>query len=243
MASAWERVGASWISMIRSTSRRQPSAACSTSARYSAVTRVVREQLGELAKRLAGVAHQSEGGLLVGVEFGHVEVDELHVRVGEQRVGGRGEVGVAGADSDDQIGLVGERVREHRSGGAEGVHHLRVFPRQAGLAGLGDPDRDAGPRREVGQLGGGGGVDDAAAGDDHRPLRLCDQLGGAADSLTIGAGARHIPDPWPEEAVGEVPGFGLHVLGKAEGRPLRCRPGSSGCASPRAGRWAAGRAG
>ena len=33
IASAWDRVGAFWISMIRSTSVRQPAAACSTSAR------------------------------------------------------------------------------------------------------------------------------------------------------------------------------------------------------------------
>ncbi len=70
---------------------------------------------------------------------------------------------------------------------------------------------------KVGQLVGGRGVDDAAAGDDHRTLGAGDQLGGAAQRAAVGSGPRHVPGAFPEQRGREVPGFGLHVLREGEG--------------------------
>ena len=62
------------------------------------------------AQRLTRVGDEHARAVLRGVEAQDVDVDEAHVLVGEDRVTGRGEVGVAGADADDDVGLAGQRV-------------------------------------------------------------------------------------------------------------------------------------
>jgi hypothetical protein len=74
----------------------------------------------------AGVADERERRVLVRVDGGDVEVDEADVVGGENRPRGGGEVAVAGADADDDVGLAGERVGRGRAGRADGADGLRV---------------------------------------------------------------------------------------------------------------------
>ncbi len=86
---------------------------------------------------------------LVGVERRDVEVDEPYVVGREHRVRRGGEVAVAGADADDQVGLRGQGVRGGGAGRADRTDGLRVVVRQRALAGLGLGHRDAGRLGEV----------------------------------------------------------------------------------------------
>ena len=47
---------------------------------------MVTEEIGQLEKGFAGIADQAERGLLVGVEFGDVDIDELHTLGAEDRM-------------------------------------------------------------------------------------------------------------------------------------------------------------
>lgn len=73
--------------------------------------------LGEGVEGGAGVGDERERGELVGVEAGHVDVEEADAGVPEEGRGRGGEVGVPGADSDDEVGGAGEVV----GGGGAGV--------------------------------------------------------------------------------------------------------------------------
>ena len=96
-------------------------------------------------------------GELVGVERRDVEVDEADVVGGEHGPRRGGEVAVAGADADHEVGLGGERVGGGRAGGADRADRLRVVVGQGALAGLGLGDRDAGGLGERAQRVGGAG--------------------------------------------------------------------------------------
>ena len=163
-------------------------------------------------KAFAGIADQAERGFLIGIEFGDVDVDELHTLGAENRVRRSSEVGVAGADADDQVGLVGQGVGEHRPGRAERIDHLRVVVGQSWPCRPGSPRPECRSSRRSREFVGGGGVDDAAAGNDHRTFSGGDHLRGAAQRASIGAGPRHVPGPFPEQRGREVPGFCLNVL-------------------------------
>ena len=128
------------------------------------------QRVGELLEPAAGVALSDHGRQLVGVDRGDVEVDEAHAGVGEDGLGGGGEVAVAGADADDDVRLGGQGVGGRGAGGADGADGLRVVEGQRALAGLGLRDRDAGGLDEGAQRVGGVGVDHAAAGDQQRAL-------------------------------------------------------------------------
>ena len=81
---------------------------------------------------------------LAASKRGDVEVDEPHVRVLEGGPGRGGEVAVAGADADHDVGLAGQRVGDRRAGGPDAADRARVVPEDRALAGLGVGDRDAG---------------------------------------------------------------------------------------------------
>ncbi len=155
--------------------------------------------------------------MLVGVDRGDVDVDELHVRVLERGPGRGGEVLVAGADADDQVRLGGDGVGRRRAGGADGAEGELVVPGQDADAGLGVAHRDAGQLDEPGEFLVGVGVEHAAAGDDQRALRGADRVGGAADVLVVGVGAADPPFAFGEEFLGHVEGLGLDVLGQRDG--------------------------
>ena len=73
-----------------------------------------------------------------------VEVDERDVGVAEDGVAGGGEVGVAGADTEHDIGLASQLVGGVRARRAEAADRVRVVPRHRALAGVGVGDGDAG---------------------------------------------------------------------------------------------------
>ena len=78
------------------------------------VHRVPVQRCGERGQRLAGVGHDRQPRQLAGVEARDVDVDEADARVLEGGARGGGEIAVAGADADDQVGLA-RRGRWRRS--------------------------------------------------------------------------------------------------------------------------------
>lgn len=179
---------------------------------------VAAEGLVQLDEGLAGVRDDRQGGaVLVGVDRGDVDVDELHVRVLERGPRRGGEVLVARADADDQVRFGGDGVGRRRAGGADRAEGELVVPGQDADAGLGVADRDAGQLGEPRELLVGVGVEDAAAGDDERALGGADRVGGAADVRVVGVRAADPPFAFGEEFLGHVEGLGLDVLGQRDG--------------------------
>ena len=178
---------------------------------------VVRERLFQGRQGLAGVGHHHLGALLGGVEGGDVDVHELHVGVLELGLGGRGEVGVAGAHADDEVGLVGDVVAGVAAGGAHAAHGAGVVEVDGALAGLGVAHRDAGGGGQGAQLLAGSGVDGAAAGDDEGALGGLDEGDGALQGGGLGHRAAHVPHALAEQLHGPVEDLGLDVLGHGDG--------------------------
>ena len=88
--------------------------------------RVSAQRLGQRLESLAGIGHQGQPALLDGVEGGDVDVDEADIRIVERGARRAGEIAVAGADSDDDVGLGGQRVGGGATGGTDGADRLRV---------------------------------------------------------------------------------------------------------------------
>ena len=66
--------------------------------------------VGERGQRLPGIGDDACGAEPAGVPRVDVDAREPHRRVGEQRVGGGGEVGQPGPDRQHQVGLAGQGV-------------------------------------------------------------------------------------------------------------------------------------
>src|SRR5918995_717356 len=105
---------------------------------------VIRKGLVEGLQGGAGVSHEGQAGVLVGVEVGDVYVDEANVGVLESGFRGRREVAPTGADPDDEVGLAGRAVGGGSAGGANSPEGERVVVEHSALAGLRLGDRDAG---------------------------------------------------------------------------------------------------
>jgi hypothetical protein len=178
---------------------------------------VAGQRLGEGLQTGAGVGDQGPRAQLVRVEGGHVEVHEPHARLLEERGGGGGEVRVAGADADDQVGRAGQFVGDGGAGVADAADVRRVVVAQGALAGLGGRDRDAGGLHErlEGRLG--LAVVDAAARDDQGRREPRTASTAAASSAGSGAGRRTCQIAVGEELLGPVVRLGLHVLRQGEG--------------------------
>src|SRR5439155_2408117 len=84
------------------------------------------EEWAQDGEGFPGVGDDRETGVFGGVEGGHVDVDELDVRVGEEGARGGGEVAVPGADADDQVGFAGQGVGGGGTGGADRADRARV---------------------------------------------------------------------------------------------------------------------
>ena len=179
------------------------------------VDAVVGQLLGQCDERLTGVGHDHLGALLGGVEGRDVDVDEGDVGILELRLRGRGEVGVARAHADDQVGLVGEVVARVAAGGADAAHGAGVIAVDGTLTGLRVGDRDACRGRECAQLLGGLGVDGAAAGDDEGALGGADLGDRALEGGALGRGTAHVPHALGEELDRPVVGLSLNVLGQS----------------------------
>ena len=128
----------------------------------------------EFLERGAGVACERKRGVFVGVEFGDVDIDEAYRGILESGFGGGGEIGVAGADANDEVGFAGGDVCAGCAGDANGAKLLRVVVGQGAFAGLRFAGGDAGGFGEICEGAGGFGIENAAAGDDERVFCLAD---------------------------------------------------------------------
>ena len=150
---------------------------------------------GEGLQGHPGVGHHRDGGVLEGVHRGDVDVDEADLGVGEDAVGGGGEVGPAGADPDHHVGLAGHGVGPVGPGHADGAEGRGVVVRHRALAGVGLGHRDAGRLDQGPERLGGLGVDDPAAGHDQGPAGAPQHLGRPGQHRRLGHGPGHVPDP------------------------------------------------
>src|SRR5699024_478220 len=100
-----------------------------------------------------------------GVEFGDVDRREAYVGVGEQGLGGGGEVGEAGADMHDEVGLPGENVRGGVAFQPDPTEQFWQALLDCAFAAKGLRDRDTGSGDQRLQLGGRLRVDDPAPRD------------------------------------------------------------------------------
>ena len=114
-------------------------------------------------------------------------------------------------------------------------HHAALLHRA--LAGEGLGDRDAGRRAASAlQLGGGVGVDDAAAGDDQRLLRRGEQRGDGGDLVGVRGRAGGSPSPARRRTRPGSRRRGTARPAAATAPRRRSRPGRPGSASPPAAR-------
>ena len=143
-----------------------------------------------------------------------VDVDrrELHVRVLEQRLRRGREVGQPRADGEHEVGLADQVVVRRRALQADPAQLPPGALLHRTLAGHGLQDRDPGRAGQVLQLRGGAGVDDAAAGDDDRPLGVREQPGDGLDLVGVGDGPADHPVALGEELGREVERVRLDVL-------------------------------
>ena len=160
---------------------------------------------------------------LVGVELGHIDIDEADAFARESRLGGAGEIAVARADADHEIRLARQQIGALGAGDADGAQVERIVVSQRALARLRLADRDAGALGEALQRIMRLAVVDAAAGDDQRLLAGADPLGRALDGGRISAVARDLPDALLEQEVGIIVGFGLRVLRQRQRDRARIR--------------------
>ena len=210
----------------------------------------------ELAEHVLGVADDRDvrGHVLGDLRRVDVDVDELRARRELRELAGDAIV-EARPDRADQVGLVHRVVR-----GARAVHPEHPEPLGIGLTS--DPilaakargkraeahqragHREAVAEGELDQLGGGFGVDDPAAGVDHRALRRRERLGGLADLLLVAlerrlvAGQAHVGhrlvlDLRAREILGDVDqhGAGPPAASQVEGLVDRARDLHAGAGS------------
>ena len=176
------------------------------------------ERARERREALAGVGDQREPAVLPRVETRDVEADEANSAVAECGSGCRREVGPAGADPDDEVGLGGEDVGGRRARGTHGPDELRVPVQQRALARLRLGDGDAGRRRERGERLLGAGVVHSTTGDQERAAGAAHGIRGVGHPRHLDRWAGDVPHPIGEELDGPVEGLGLHVLRQRDGR-------------------------
>src|ERR1051326_7072016 len=82
--------------------------------------------------------------MLGRVELGNVDVDEAHPRMLEGGLGCRGEVRVAGADSDDEVGFGSDTVRRKGAGRPARSETQGMIKAQAPFPGRRRADRNTG---------------------------------------------------------------------------------------------------
>src|SRR5215208_1365791 len=130
---------------------------------------ITHNRIVQRMERGSGVTDEGEAGMFAGVEVGDVYVDEASLGVLERRLGGRCEVGPAGAHPDDEICLAGRAVGWEGARRADGAQGARVVVGKGALACLRLADGDARTFAQAPQGFCGLRIDDAPAGHDHRP--------------------------------------------------------------------------
>ena len=172
--------------------------------------------VGQRGQRLPGVGDDAGGAEPVGVARIDVDAREPHRGVGEQRVGGGGEVGQPRPDGQHQVGLARQGVGRGGSFQPDAADLPPGLLLHGALAGEGLEHRDADAPGQALQLGRGAGVDDAAARDDQRPVRGGQHGQDGVDLVAVGLRPPDGPVPLGEEPGRPVVGMGLDVLRQRE---------------------------
>ena len=172
--------------------------------------------VGQRGQRLPRVGDDAGGAEPVGVAWVHVDAREPHRRVGEQRVGGGGEVGQPGPDRQHQVGLAGQGVGGGGTLQADTADLPPGLLLYRALAGEGLEHREAGRPGQALELGGGAGVDDPAARDDQRPFRGGQHGQDRVDLVPVRLRPPDDPVSPGEERGREIVGVGLDVLRQRE---------------------------
>lgn len=138
---------------------------------------------------LAGVAHDRDVRGAVLADLGRVDVgvDDLGVRGEAVQLAGDAVV-EAGSEGDDQVGLLQRGDGGDRTVHARHSHVQRVAVGEGAQRHQGGGDGGSGQLREDLELGGGTGLDDAAADVQDGALGLGDQLGRFTDLLGVRLG-------------------------------------------------------
>jgi len=146
-----------------------------------------------------------------------VEVEEPHLGVLEQRLRRRGEIGVARADPDDQVGLGGQQVRGQAAGFADPADVQRMAGQHRALArlGFGEGHLEAFGKCLQGRIR--PGVLDPAAADDQRLALALEGRHSIADHRLGGRAPVEAMDTFLQEVIRVIPGLGLHVLRQRQG--------------------------
>ena len=158
-----------------------------------------------------GVGQHGHRVHFLRLEGRDADVDEARV-LAEQPLGGGGEVCIAGADADDQVGLLGQAVRGRRAGHADTARVERVIPHDGAFARLGLPEGNPEGFREGAELFMCLGIAHAAAADQQGALRGTDGRRRFFNGLFHGRpGVDHM-DTLFKEAQGIIIGLALHIL-------------------------------
>ena len=88
-------------------------------------------------KSCTGVTYHLQAVHLVGMELAHIDIQVLHIRILVNPLGRSGEVRIAGADADNEIGISGDGVRAQSTSLAQSAKVQRVLPGDGALACLG----------------------------------------------------------------------------------------------------------
>ena len=178
----------------------------------------VRQCLVEPNQCFAGIGDDWQlRAILIGIKRSHVDVDELDVRVLEHGARGGREIAITGTNTNDDIGITSDAVGSERAGGTHATEVLCVIPIQHTATGLRGAHRNAGLFRQLLQLLFCKGVQNAAAGDDHRVLCIADNLDGACQRIALRARATDVPLTVLEKFQRNVKSLSLDVFRQGNG--------------------------
>jgi bacteriocin biosynthesis cyclodehydratase domain-containing protein len=147
----------------------------------------------------------------VRVPRGHVDADEAHPGVLEERARAGGEIDQAGAHAHYHVGLASQGVGRPGAGHAEPAHG-QLAVGQGALAGRGLGHGQPEPGRQSRQLVLGLGVVHPTAGHHERPLGRAEESDRSVELGLRGWPAGHVPGVRLEEPLGVRARLGLHVL-------------------------------
>ena len=120
------------------------------------------------------------------------------------------------AHGQDGVGLGRHGVGRGAADDADGAGVAGMVPQKRPAPGDGLDQRQVVALDERGELVGGPGVDDAAAGDHQRPLGVAQHLGRRHQLLGVGPGTALDVDRGFEEALGIIVALGLGLLRQAD---------------------------
>ena len=167
--------------------------------------------LADCGQSFVRVSNDRSSVHLVSLELRRVDVDELCVGA-VQPLGSGGEVGVTGANADDNVSLMCQLVGSDAAGGAQTAEVQLVIPDNSGLARLGLAECDAEVFSELLEYLVCLSVANAAAADQERLLCVLDDLNSLVQSILGNRTAVDTPYALLEEVNRVIVCFRLNVL-------------------------------